>query len=187
MKYIYTLSLLLILSSCNETDTFTKIDGGKFTIELPSNLSETKDLNQDAVLQYQNIFSEFYAIVIEDDYESIITNYPDLFDENEKLNENSLTEYVKIVMYNYLGRFPSPKEINFKPINLNGQKAITTSFTKEVNEHKIIMKFLIVQGKSNFYQVATWTLDKNKKTLDNKMNKILNSFKEKGIKKRLNK
>ena len=72
MKKIYFLFITLVLLSCSKEEEFKKIEVKNYALQLPSYLSKTNDLNEDASLQYQNPFRELYIIVID---ESKTSNY----------------------------------------------------------------------------------------------------------------
>ncbi|MBL0303430.1 MAG: hypothetical protein IPQ23_17310 [Cytophagaceae bacterium] len=82
-KIIFAILVSFIMISCQttETDQVVTIEK-KFSLTLPSFLSKSTELNEDATLQYQNMVKEFYVVVIEDTKSEM----------KKSLEENNLTE-----------------------------------------------------------------------------------------------
>ena len=80
-----TLILLTILTliSCETGDKEQNITiGDKYSISIPSFLTKVNNLNDDASLQYQHAWKEFYVIVIDETIEEM----------QKALEENQLTD-----------------------------------------------------------------------------------------------
>ena len=81
----------MVLSCVKEETQSIKIKD-QYKIELPKTLSKADNLHEDASLQYQNLFSEFYTIVIDEP----ISDFNDLVTQDEYLAESykpNLTGY----------------------------------------------------------------------------------------------
>lgn len=68
MKIKITIAVLslLLLASCGGEVTRTVKIGGRYQLKLPTDLTETKGLNDDASLEYQNAFKELYVVAIDE-------------------------------------------------------------------------------------------------------------------------
>jgi len=91
----YLLISFLVFSCANEEVQSIKIKG-QYEIELPKTLSKADNLHEDASLQYQNLFSEFYTIVIDEP----ISDFNDLVTQDEYLAESykpNLTGYSNLL------------------------------------------------------------------------------------------
>jgi hypothetical protein len=70
--------LFLTLWSCQKEADFQEIKiRNQYALSLPKSLSKVDYLHEDASLQYQNLFTEFYTIVIDEpsiDFDKIIAS-----------------------------------------------------------------------------------------------------------------
>lgn len=180
MKYILSVLTGLLLISCGN-DQFEKIDSTNFTLELPSSMSTTTELNDEAILQYSNPFSELYTIVIEEDFTSLEEIYPEFFEETEN-KYSGLIAYSKVALEAYNNTAKNPIELKYTNSTINGCLAVTSTRNFENEGVKIYMKFTFIKGKSHLYQVVSWTLEKNETKYKKDFEKIANSFVDKASK-----
>ncbi|PUU68730.1 hypothetical protein DBB36_17300 [Flavobacterium sp. WLB] len=70
MKKIISLLFLVALSSCDQNHSNEKFEKktveNKYSLSVPESLGVTTELNDQASLQLQNQFDEFYVIVIDE-------------------------------------------------------------------------------------------------------------------------
>ena len=168
MKKLFALGfLLLLLVSCNSnTATRTVKIKNKYSLELPSFLSEVQSLNPAASLQYQNPLKEFYVIVL-DEPKTDFAN-PDVI---------NLEEYKNMLRANLEENLEHP---SFSPIRdtvLNGLKAKLFSLSDKTDGIEIYYQFAYIESKTDFYQILTWTLENRKDKFSKDMDKIIASFK----------
>jgi hypothetical protein len=75
-KVITLLAVLLFFSNCQvDTETQNIKVKNQYSIDLPKSLASVDFLHEDASLQYQNILSEFYTIVIDEpssDFDNLV-------------------------------------------------------------------------------------------------------------------
>ncbi len=181
MKYILPICLVFLLLSCEEA-VFEKIDTPNFSIELPNNMTETTNLNDDAILQYQNPFSELYTIVIEEEFQTLKEDFPEFFVESTD-KYAGLTEYSNLIVGLYSTSDLVKNEIHLNKTKINGALAIEVETNKISEGHNVYMKFTFIKGKNHFYQIVVWTLADSKLKFKKEFDTIGASFIDKGSKK----
>lgn len=176
-KILYTLFLSIVLISCKKETKYEVITtANTYSIEIPTYLRKTNNLNEDASLQYMNMIKELYVMVINEPIsefeESLIVN--NLQDSYSK----DLKGYSSILIHTFENETSSNEIINQKDTIINNLPAIVYKKTATVDGVEVYYHFAYLQGKENFYQVFTWTLAEEEKTHNKVMEKMLYSFKE---------
>lgn len=175
---ITAIALLLLVSCGDDEKTETVKIGGKYLLELPSYLTKTKGLNDDASLEYQNAIRELYVVVIDEDKAEL----QKVLDENElyDIYPNDLDGYTKLVTENFEKGFSLDNPPVSKDIKINGLSAKVMSFEGKVDgiQKMVYYKMAFVEGKNRYYQVMTWTLAERKEKYEPVMQKMIDSFKE---------
>lgn len=66
-NYVYSLLIIFTFNAC-EGDLNTKMISvnKRYTISIPADMSESSELNDDASLQYEDMWEDFYVIVIDE-------------------------------------------------------------------------------------------------------------------------
>lgn len=169
------LVLVLACFSCNTNQEFKTIAiGNKYAIDLPENMEKADNLNDDASLQYQNLLSEFYIIVIDETKESfhnaIVANAADI--------SQDLDGYYSVIRGNFIDNDKGLKVYDEKDATIHGKKAKLFSIKGKVKGYDVFYRYAIIDGKSNYYQIMLWTEQKREKDYAESINKIINSFKE---------
>lgn len=177
MKKIITLALFCIFLSCDSKKSETVTVKDKYTIVLPAFLSKGNDLHEEASLQYQNTFKEFYIIILDEPKQEIIDVAPILE------IEPTLEGYYSYLTNSMKETIKNPKFIDVKNTKINGMKAKTFSVSGNVDGLDAYYKIAYVEGKETYYQILTWTLLKNQEKNAPEMDKIISTFKEIGSRK----
>lgn len=178
VKIIVIALVALCLAGCGKgvTEFETVRVKGMYSLDLPDFLTETDDLNDEASLQYQNPFREFYAIVIDEPKTELI----------KALEVNSLYDYYSADLEGYsqllLDGIENAAEMNdipeFTDTKINGLKARTIGLEGVTDGISIYWKIAYIEGNNNYYQVLAWTLSEKRETHEKDMEAIINSFKE---------
>lgn len=173
---VLCLSVLLFVScNSNKEDQLITVDN-KFSIMLPGSMEAGKDLNDDAALQYQNIWQELYIIVIEESK----TEVENAFAANDLNNEFRLD----VEEYNTLITNAFSEGIGNSTVNaitdtvMNNMKCKITTIEGDIENVKAFYTLGICESETHFYQVLTWTLADKKADHFEKMKKMIYSFKE---------
>jgi len=146
MRKLIILLTFLILACNSEPKLVTFED--VYQIELPGDMSSSTELNEDASLEYSNIFKEKYLIIIhesKEDWKKIVgeTDY--------------LKKYLNYISENFETSFNSLAQI--KNITLNeSTKGALVEIKGETEGIEIIWNTIVVEGESNIYQISYWTL-----------------------------
>ena len=164
-------ALSLIFAGCESNKKQTVKINGQYMVELPGFLSETTELNDDASLQYANELREFYVAVIDEPKKD--------FDEYmDGIGEKSGLEGFSEFLIDDFSENSEMKKPELKKITFNNLNAYTANLTNMVNGYSTFWKISYIEGAESYYQLFTWTLEKNKDKYAEEMNKIHNSFKE---------
>jgi len=174
MKKIIALCLFSILFSCaSDTVETIKVDN-KYSVEIPSFLSKGTDLHEDASLQYQNLLREFYIIVLDEPKQNFI-------DIAQTIDiAPGLEGYSKILKDGMGENIVNAKFIDLKEFKINGLKAKTFTVKGKIEGIDAFYKIAHLEGKDSYYQIVSWTTQKNEEKYASKMDKIIASFKEIG-------
>lgn len=177
MKKIYFLFVTLLFLSCSKEEEFKKIEVKNYALQLPSYLSKTNDLNDDASLQYQNPFRELYIIVIDEskqEVEQAIT-----LNELEDIYSNDFNGYVELLTASLESNiaFKNKKE---KDTVINSLEAKLLKFEGKIEDYDVFYEIAFVNGVTNYYQIMTWTLLNRKSDYEAVMDKMIYSFKVAG-------
>lgn len=178
MKKLFSLLLVsAALFSCGLGDTMeTVVVGDRYSISIPSFLTKTNALNDEASLQYQNTFKGFYVIVIDESIEEM----------HEALYDNDLTDeysadidgYSKVVLTGFLEALNITDTSDIMEAQIGGMPARTVSMTGLVSGLDVFYDVAFVQGSESYYQILTWTLAGSEKKYKSKMDEIINSLRE---------
>ncbi|MCC8188991.1 MAG: hypothetical protein LIP08_16235 [Bacteroides sp.] len=147
-----------------------------YSISLPGYLSETKDLNEDASLQYQNLGKEFYVIVIDD----LKSDMQDILEEYELLEiyPNDLEGYSNLIWDGFEEDMDIQKITDPTDDRINGMSVKYRKINAVTEGMDVFYYFVIVEGKERFYQILTWTLTERQRKYEEEMKHIIYSFKE---------
>ncbi len=177
-KIIPLLIAVLFLSSCDQFNNEPKVIpvNNQYTLTVPSYLSENKSLNEEASLQYANLFKELYVIVIDE----VKTDF------NIALTDNLLTDsyspdidgYAKLLLDNFALSIEDFSASSIDKTIINSMNARIATIEGSVEGIDVFYTLAAVEGKSNFYQVLTWTLGDKKDDYKDKMQGIVRSIQE---------
>ena len=167
--------MALVVISCDVKEEFKTITiADKYSLDIPDSFEKVDNLNDDASLQYQNAFKEFYVIVMDEPKET--------FDTAVTTNDVDMTPdlegYYKSIQLNLKNAIKNIKIFNEKNTEINGRKAKIFSVTGNVEGYDIFYRYALVEGKKEYYQIMLWTEQKKGESYLETMNQSINSFKE---------
>jgi len=174
---ILILTLVAFVSCQNENEVQEVVIGNRYSISIPSFLTEVNNLNEDASLQYQHAWKEFYVIVIDENKEEL----------QKAIKDNGLEEEYTDDLKGYcdllLDGFEQSIYINSKSemidtlINKLPAKLLTIS--GRVDGIDAFYSLAFIEGKERYYQIMAWTLLNKEYKYKDKMKRMMCSFKEK--------
>lgn len=152
---------------------------GGYKISIPKHLSVSKDLNDDASLQYQDTLKELYIIVIDEPKTDFIKSFsePEVNEYDDKLTPEK--NYRIVQMKSLMEKVTLRGEPVVKKATINGLDAEIVDFTGSVPnvDAEIYYKLAFIEGTKNLYMVMTWTLDSKKDSNSEEMDQMIQSFK----------
>lgn len=161
-----------------ENDEITVGTGG-YKISIPKHMSVSKELNDDASLQYQDIYKELYIIVIDEPKTDFIKTFsePDINEYDDKLTPEK--NYRMVQMKSMKEKMTLRGEPGVKKATINGLDAEIVDFTGAVEgvASDIYYKLAFIEGTKNLYMVMTWTLASDKDKNNDEMDQMIQSFK----------
>lgn len=199
-KLILLICLVPLINSCVEsngnkqnnallnTDFELIRVNNQYSIELPTFMKESNDLNIEASLQYQNIFKETYVIVIDESKEEFKSVFEDLGEYNDAL---SAAKNYKEIQLQFLDEEVVISNIDeVESSTINGLPFEITEVDATVDGIDVGYTIAFVEGVNNVYMIMAWTVQNRHERYSDLFNKIVKSFKvssrSKGIKKSIN-
>ena len=146
----------------------------EYEIKLPDYMNETDYLNEDASLQYQNIFKETYIVVIDepaDDFEMTFRDI-DMYDESLTLLQN----YRDIQMQYFEEELEDYRKIDQHTISINGMDAEVVEADGSIDGVGIAYTNVYVHGRNKIYMILAWTLKERRNKFKNTFDKAIKSF-----------
>ena len=166
-------SLFLLLTSCGNMGSK---DGGdidpsefqaesalqQYQISIPKYMKKATGLNQDASLQFQNVFKETYIAIIDEDKSDFVDVFKELgrYDEAQSIAGN----YRNVQMDYFTEGMEIVSETTPKKVTINGLNAEQVEFTARVPEvdYDIFYVLTFVEGRESVYMIMEWTLSEYK-------------------------
>lgn len=173
--YTICISMLLSLSltACSSdrkvseetnTATVTKtrkvVINGDYSIDIPDHMKERKGLNDDASLQFCNIFKGMYVIVIDESKDTFIDTFKgiDEYDTTRSVAQNYRDVQLQLMTEHY----SNVEQSTSKSLRIDGLDAEMLTMDARVDGTDISYLLTFIEGTDNVYCIMAWTL-KNKK------------------------
>lgn len=176
-KTIILLLFSMVLLSCETDNTERTISyENKYSLAIPAFLTEVHNLNDEASLQYQHAWKEFYVIVI-DEPKSELQGALDTYNLSNSYT-NNLDGYSKLILDNFNLGDLNLGYSNIEDTIINKMPAKLLSFSQSIDDTDIYFEVALIEGIESYYQVMAWTSEEKKYFYKDKMNDILFSLKE---------
>jgi hypothetical protein len=148
----------------------------EYSMGIPAYMTKTTSLNDDASLQFQNIFKEAYVIVIDEDKKAFVDTYKEL--EAYDSTRSVLSNYVDTQVQSTLSNMNVISKKAVKASKINGLNAATTEIDSTVEGIKIPITYFLtfVDGKEKLYMIMAWTLQDKKDTYRTTFDQMVKSF-----------
>lgn len=177
--------LLLLITSCFDfeqkaekldTSDFVPVKiNGQYQLSLPSYMSKTDELNDEASLQFMNALRETYIIVIDEsklDLEESL-EYSGTYDSNLSLLEN----YKLVQMTTFNDSMAENPQLKTESTTINGLKSELVQFMGQMESYEIDYHIGFIESEENVFFVMLWTLGSRKVRYDETFDTIMRSFK----------
>ncbi len=178
MKKITILLLtILSLTSCQSGDEQQTVTiENKYSVAIPSFLTKASGLNDDASLQYQHTWKEFYVIVIDESK----TEMQKALDDNNltEIYTNDIKGYSELLMNGFEEAISVSHKSEIIDTTINNMPARLLTVNGQAKGLDIFYSLAFIQGKERYYQIMAWTLSSKEYKYKDKMNRIMYSLKE---------
>ena len=142
--------------------TAIRANDGTVELQLPSSWLHIDKLSEDGVLEYGNVFSEAYIVV--------------LWDAKQDLPNFTLGDYTKtIIENNYSDLVDSHVEF-LGATTTNGYPSRQFKISGTVDGVRIIYRLALIEGPERYYQVLTWSLKSRFESNEEDFEYAINSF-----------
>lgn len=147
-----------------------------YELSVPSYMKEG-DLNEDASLQFQNIFRETYVIVIDEGKQEIRDVYLSLneYDTTRSAVDNYTN--IQLSLLHESMAIDSLSEIQSLTVNNLEARQVELIARVEGVSKDIYYLLTFVEGDSNVYMIMSWTLADRKEKYSNTFKKMAKTFK----------
>ena len=173
MKRITTLFLLFLASQTSNIFAQTNLKeykvGHIVNVSLPDYMSKTMGLNSSSILQYKSTVKEVYGFIIEDNKEELAL---------VEMNYSSINEFCEDFAKDFL-KDEKKKTFSYpeyqKKGDVNFAEFDATYYDKEIKT-EIYYLVGIVETKTSYYKVLSYTSKENKDKFKADFQKILYSL-----------
>ncbi len=150
-----------------------------YSMSLPDYLTEGNDLNDEASLQYQNIYKEVYVIVIDEPKQEFIDVFKELgeYDDTKGACDNYCEAQMESIEEN-METVTSKSKVRKTKIGGAEARIADVAGTQAGITDAMGFTVAFVEGKENLYMIMTWTFEKDKSKYQDDMDMMINSFKE---------
>mgnify|MGYP003123999896 CR=1 FL=1 len=165
------LSILILTTSIQAySQKFTTKKGGhSYTLDVPNYMTKTYDLNDAATLEYKNSLKEAYLIVIPDSKDELKASGSTFID-----TKDFLSYFIKD--YQIEAERRTITDIATFKSNKNPHSQVEMNFGIDNND--FFMLITIVETKTHFYKILSWTLLEYKDKFREDYLKISKSLKD---------
>jgi len=185
-KFLVLIITLSIILSCNnltssspenlQQEDFNEVNiDGLYTLSVPKYMKEMNNLNEEASLQYANVFKEAYTVVIHENKDKFINTFKEFGEYNDDL---SVVENYSLTHQNFFNEIATvDKIIPYDITTINDLDAKRIKILAKVDGIDITYVISHIEGKENVYQIMSWTLPDKIGKYEDTFIKINNSFK----------
>ncbi len=176
-KITILLFTILSLNACQADDKQqTIVVEKKYSISIPAFLTKTTKLNDEASLQFQHPWKEFYVIVID---ESKSEMQKALVDNNlTEMYSNDIKGYSELLLSGFNQKIVGAQKTKIVETFVNNMPARLLTISGKFEGIDAFYSLAFIEGKDRYYQIMAWTLLSKKNEYKDKMNQIMHSLKE---------
>ena len=158
-------------------EDFNQVEvNGEYRLSLPKYMKKTDNLNEEASLQYQNIFKETYTIVIDEAKNDFVEMFTELEEYDEGISV--IKNYRNVQRQLFSESMYVDKESSPVALEINGMEAEMVDIDGRVDgiDEDISYFLTFVEGKEKVYMIMSWTMTSRKDTYESTFDGIAKSF-----------
>ncbi len=156
-----------------------KVKVKNYSVVIPGHMVATTELNDEASLQYQNIYKELYILVIDEPKDEVINAFTEAGEYDT--TKSPVTNYRTFLIRLLQESLSVKGGIELTKDTINGLSAEIATFhatAPEVGaEVEVFYQAAFYEGKNNFYYLTTWTLTEMEEKNRKEMKEMIYSFK----------
>jgi hypothetical protein len=178
----------LSLASCmlnldKDRSTGGKVDlqeisiNGEYAIGIPTYMTKATSLNDDASLQFQNIFKETYVIIIDEDESEFIQTFKDV--DSYDTTRSVISNYTDAQIQFTTSSMDVIKKTPVKKLKINGLHAASIEIDANIEGVKVPISYFLtfIEGNGKLYMIMAWTLEDKKDNHRQTFEQMAQSFK----------
>lgn len=176
---------ITLMNSCNQsgkenlslnTDFQIVKINNDYEMKIPNYMTETKELNDLAKLQYMNGIKETYVVVMDEPKDDFINTFKSLNMYNDSLSV--ILNYCEVQLKNMTKAIKNQSVFNRKSSIINGLNSESVNIEGNIDDakEKISYVFTFIEGKDKIYSIMAWTLKDRMDTYSDTYKKISESF-----------
>jgi len=148
----------------------------EYQVSIPKFMRSTTGLNDEASLQYQNLFKEAYTIIIDEPKQEFVDVFKELDQYNEDLS--LLQNYREIQLQAFTSTIQVNHQSGIRPLTIHGLNAESVEIDGHVEgvDEEIAYFLTFVEGTENIYMIMAWTLKSKKEEHQKTFETIAQSF-----------
>lgn len=176
--------VLMVNSGCDQITTagvsstnFTLVNTNDlYQVALPDFMSEATNLSDDAALQYQNVFKEFYVVILDEPLLDFKESFQGLDMYNDSLSV--IDNYTEVQYSSIVEDLDITSDVIRKSVKINGLPARIIEFDAKVDDIDVPITYYYTffEGKENVYLMLAWSLQTRRKKYQTLFEKISRSF-----------
>lgn len=143
----------------NEKTTYREIKfNDLYTMELPSYMRSTDDLNSDASMQYMSEDESKYIIVLDESIEDLEYLFEELADEYDSKND-LFDNYIQLQLEDLQSDFNFISEDEFVESTIGGKRLMRKRIIAEQDdiETPMAVQLGFIEGEETIYFIMTWS------------------------------
>lgn len=165
------------ISGCSidtKFNTYESTEG--FTLEVPSYMSETEDLNPNAIIGFENQREETYLVI----FEHSKAEFEDFWKKKDAWDASAdlLTNYSNSNVTDLEEFTKDGQTKSMEPLQINGLNATICKYEATVEDDRALYYTASIESDSTFYTLMAWTMANQEEDVDQDFQKMLKSFKK---------
>ncbi|MFT5778789.1 MAG: hypothetical protein ACI837_001745 [Crocinitomicaceae bacterium] len=172
----------LTLGAFGQGETFYDLKEvqGLYSVEIPDFMESSAELNDQASLQYSNLYEEKYIIVIDENKQEFIDVFTELelYDSEKSVIDNYAEQQYEIISdeaeIDHQSMLVS-LVVNDLPMRRKNFDAKVDGILEDISYF-----FAFVEGEESLYTIMAWTLGSKKSEFIDEVDVIMTSFQELG-------